>query len=326
MQAPGFWQHGKGGVLAQLLSPLGWVYGFATKAKLATTIPWKSPVPVLCIGNLTAGGAGKTPVALDLGKRLIAKGKTVHFLSRGYGGCEKGPLLVDPDVHDHTSVGDEPLLLSIHAPAWVSRVRRSGCEAAARAGADLIIMDDGFQNPYIHKNFSVIVIDGGYGFGNAKMIPAGPLRESIASGLARADSCVVIGEDTTGTLDIASSCGLSPLRARFIADALSDDAPTGPVVAFTGIGRPEKFFETVTQMGHNVVSTIPFPDHHPYNNADINTLRQIATKAGAQLLTTEKDAQRLPASFIDDVTVIPVSLEWTDEGALDALLNGICNA
>jgi tetraacyldisaccharide 4'-kinase len=326
MQAPNFWQPGKGGVLAQLLSPLGWLYGFATKAKLATTKPWKSPVPVLCIGNLTAGGAGKTPLALDLGKRLIAKGKTVHFLSRGYGGCEKGPLLVDPDVHDHTRVGDEPLLLSTLAPAWVSRSRKAGCEAAARAGADLIIMDDGFQNPYIHKDVAIIVVDGGFGFGNARMIPAGPLRESIAGGLARADACVVIGEDTTGALDIVSSCGLSPLRAKLVADTLSGSASSGPVIAFAGIGRPEKFFETVAQMGHNVVSTIPFPDHHPYNNVDLSTLRQRATNAGAQLLTTQKDAQRLPASFVDDVTVIPVSLEWTDEEALEALLTEICNA
>ena len=260
MQAPGFWQSGKGGFLAQLLAPLGWAYGFATKTKMATTKPWKSPIPVLCVGNLTAGGAGKTPVALDLGKRLISKGKTVHFLSRGYGGNEKGPLLVDPEIHDHFRVGDEPLLLAALAPTWVSGSRKSGCMAAAQAGADLIIMDDGFQNPYIHKDFSTIVVDGGYGFGNAKMIPAGPLRESIADGLARANACVVIGEDTSGALHSISDCGLSPLRARFAADTQSKSELTGPVVAFAGIGRPNKFFETVSQMGHNIASVIPFPD------------------------------------------------------------------
>ena len=325
MHAPYFWQPGKGGILAQLLAPLGWVYGFATKTKLAMTTPWVSPVPVLCIGNLIAGGAGKTPVALDLGRRLIAKGKNVHFLSRGYGGCEKGPLLVDPDVHTHSMVGDEPLLLAGLAPTWVSRERRAGCMAAAQAGADLIIMDDGFQNPYIAKNFSIIVVDGGYGFGNAKMIPAGPLRESISAGLGRADACVIIGEDTAGVLEIVSGCGLSPLCAKLVPGPLTKDI-NAPVIAFAGIGRPEKFFESITKMGCEVASSIAFPDHHPYSDADIASLRDIAAKAGARLLTTGKDAKRLPASFIDEVSVVPLALDWQDKAALEALLDGIQNA
>ncbi len=325
MHAPDFWQPGKGGILAQFLAPLGWLYGFATKTKLATTSPWVSPVPVLCVGNLVAGGAGKTPVALDLGRRLIAKGKNVHFLSRGYGGCEKGPLLVDPDVHTHSMVGDEPLLLAGLAPTWVSRERRAGCMAAAQAGADLIIMDDGFQNPYIAKNFSIIVVDGGYGFGNAKMIPAGPLRERISAGLGRADACVIIGEDTAGVLEVVSSCGLSPLCAKLVPGPLAKDIGA-PVVAFAGIGRPEKFFETVTKMGCEVASSIAFADHHPYCDADITSLRNIAAKAGARLLTTEKDAKRLPASFIDEVSVVPVALDWQDKAALETLLDGIQNA
>ena len=325
MHAPYFWQPDKGGILAQLLAPLGWVYGFATKTKLAMTTPWVSPVPVLCIGNLIAGGAGKTPVALDLGRRLIAKGKNVHFLSRGYGGCEKGPLLVDPGVHTHTRVGDEPLLLAGLAPTWVSRERRAGCMAAAQAGADLIIMDDGFQNPYIAKNFSIIVVDGGYGFGNAKMIPAGPLRESISAGLGRADACVIIGEDTAGVLEIVSGCGLSPLCAKLVPGPLTKDI-NAPVIAFAGIGRPEKFFESITKMGCEVASSIAFPDHHPYSDADIASLRDIAAKAGARLLTTGKDAKRLPASFIDEVSVVPLALDWQDKAALEALLDGIQNA
>ncbi|NQU56654.1 MAG: tetraacyldisaccharide 4'-kinase [Rhodospirillales bacterium] len=326
MQAPDFWQHGKGGLRAQLLAPLGWIYGFATKTKLATTKPWVSSVPILCVGNLVAGGAGKTPVALDLGKRLLAKGKTVHFLSRGYGGCEKGPLLVDSDVHDHARVGDEPLLLAGLAPTWISRERKPGCVAAAQAGADLIIMDDGFQNPYIAKNFSIIVVDGGFGFGNAKMIPAGPLREEISTGLARADSCVVIGEDTAGAYDMISGCGLLPLSATLVASPLPKGISEAPVIAFAGIGRPEKFFNTVSEMGCRVVSTVPFPDHHAYNDADIASLREIAEKSGARLLTTQKDAQRLPASFIDDVMVVAVTLKWSDEATLETLLDKICNA
>jgi tetraacyldisaccharide 4'-kinase len=326
MQAPGFWQHEKGGILAQLLTPLGWIYGFATKLKLAGTTPWVCPVPVLCVGNLVAGGAGKTPMALDLGERLLARGRCVHFLSRGYGGYEKGPLLVDPDVHDHSQVGDEPLLLAALAPTWVSRSRKSGCLAAAAAGADLIVMDDGFQNPYIGKTFSIIVVDGGYGFGNARMIPAGPLRERVVDGLARAEACVVIGEDRCGAMKVVSGCGLAPLTAKFVASPLAGDIAAGPVIAFAGIGRPEKFFETVSQLGCKVVSTIPFADHHPYSDADIEHLIKIAAKENARLITTQKDARRLPPSFMDDVGVVSVTLEWSDEAALEALLDKICNA
>jgi tetraacyldisaccharide 4'-kinase len=323
MQAPEFWQSGKGGVLAELLAPLGWVYGLATKVKLATTTPWTSPVPVLCVGNLIAGGAGKTPVALDLGMRLQAKGKNVHFLSRGYGGSEKGPLRVDPDIHDYSHVGDEPLMLATHGPAWVSSERRAGCMTAANEGADIIIMDDGFQNPYIEKNFSIIVIDGGYGFGNAKMIPAGPLRESIPHGLSRAQSAVIIGDDDTGSGDTVTSCGLTPLRARLVPTPLPADIAGQPVIAFAGIGRPEKFFETVSSLDCTVASRIPFADHHPYSEADIRHLDETAKKAGAHLLTTEKDARRLPQSFLEQITVVPVHLEWSDEHAIEALLDQI---
>ncbi len=326
MRTPGFWQPGKGGILAGLLAPLGWAYGFATRTKLATTKPWISPVPVLCVGNLIAGGAGKTPVALDLGRRLLAKGKVIHFLSRGYGGSEKGPLRVDPEHHDYTQVGDEPLLLATLAPTWVSADRRAGCRAAADAGAQIIIMDDGFQNPYIARNFSLIVVDGSFGFGNGKLIPAGPLRESIPDGMSRADGAVVMGEDTTGATNIISQSGLTPLLARLVPAPLPKDVTGAKVIAFTGIGRPDKFFDTVLNMDCSVVSTLPFPDHHPYSNTDIASLRAAAAKAGARLLTTQKDARRLPAPFLDEVTVITIDLEWEDENAIDALLGGIAHA
>jgi tetraacyldisaccharide 4'-kinase len=323
MQAPDFWQSGKGGASAVVLSPLGWLYGLVTKAKIAATKAWASPVPVICVGNLIAGGAGKTPVALDLAKRLQAKGKTVHFLSRGYGGHERGPLRVEPKNHDFTRVGDEPLLLAAHAPTWVSHERRAGCLAAAKAGADIIIMDDGFQNPYIAKNFSIIVIDGCYGFGNKKLIPAGPLRETIAGGLARAQVIVVIGEDRTGSMDLVSNDGHSPMSARLIPAPLPEDIKGKPVVAFTGIGRPDKFFETVSSLECILKEKIPFADHHPYSKADIKYLRDTAKKANARLLSTEKDARRLPASFLSEVTIVPVTLEWKNKEAIETLVDGI---
>ena len=323
MQAPDFWQLGKGGALATVLSPLGWLYGLATEVKLKATKAWASPVPVICVGNLITGGAGKTPVALDLAKRLQAKGRKVHFLSRGYGGHEVGPLRVEPENHEFTRVGDEPLLLAAHAPTWVSRERRAGCMAAAKAGADIIIMDDGFQNPYIAKNFSIIVIDGGYGFGNAKLIPAGPLRETIAGGLARAQAVVVIGEDRTGSRALLTSDGHSPISARLIPAPLPEDIKGKPVIAFTGIGRPDKFFETVSGLGCIVQEKIPFADHHPYSKVDIKNIREAAKKANARLLSTEKDAQRLPRSFLSEVTIVPVTLEWENKEAIEILLDGI---
>jgi len=326
MQAPEFWQSGKGGALAVALSPLGWLYGLATKAKLATTKAWASPVPVICVGNLIAGGAGKTPVAIDLAKRLQAKGKDVHFLSRGYGGHEKGPLRVEPETHDFTHVGDEPLLLATHAPTWVSRERRAGCEAAAKAGADIIIMDDGFQNPYVAKDFSIIVIDGGFGFGNKKLIPAGPLRETIAGGLARAQAVIVVGGDRTDSMELVSKHGHVPLSAQLSPGPLPEDISGKPVVAFTGIGRPDKFFETVSSLGCIVDAQIPFADHHPYSEADITHLLGTAKKTNARLLSTEKDAQRLPASFLREVTIIQISLKWENEDAIETLLNGISHA
>mgnify|MGYP000638645222 CR=1 FL=1 len=193
MRAPDFWQPGKGGFAAMALAPLGRVYAAAGAARRAAARPWKAPVPVICIGNLVAGGAGKTPVALDFGKRLIDSGETVHFLSRGYGGTEKGPLRIDPAIHTCQAVGDEPLLLARLAPTWIAADRRLGCQAAVAAGAGIVIMDDGFQNPTTVKDLSVIVIDGGYGFGNGRVMPAGPLREPVAAGLKRAQAVVVIG-------------------------------------------------------------------------------------------------------------------------------------
>jgi tetraacyldisaccharide 4'-kinase len=323
MQAPDFWQSGKKGVLVTLLSPLGWLYGLVTKTRLANTTAWASPVPVICVGNLVIGGTGKTPLALDLAKRLQVKGRTVHFLSRGYGGQEEGPLRVELEKHGFEHVGDEPLLLAAQAPTWVSRERRAGCIAAARAGADIIIMDDGFQNPYIKKDLSIIVIDGGYGFGNQKLIPAGPLRERIADGLARAQAVVIIGEDHTGTIDLVSSYGHSPISAYLIPGPVPGDIKGKPVVAFTGIGRPIKFFETVSDLGCIVQKKIPFADHHPYSRADIKHLRKTAKKENALLLSTEKDARRLPVPFLSEVTIVPINLKWNNKDSIKTLLDKI---
>ena len=196
MRAPDFWRRRT--VTPFLLLPVGWFFSRIGALRQALVRPWRAPVPVLCVGNLVAGGAGKTPLALALGDRLQQNGVTVHFLTRGYGGREAGPLQVDPTRHGFREVGDEALLLARLAPTWVARDRRLGAEAAAKAGAGVLVMDDGFQNPSIEKDLSIIAIDGGYGFGNGLVMPAGPLREPLARGFARADAAVVIGRDRGG--------------------------------------------------------------------------------------------------------------------------------
>jgi len=317
MRAPDFWQTNKGGLRSLALAPLGWLYGAAGATIWVMARPWKAPVPVICIGNLVAGGAGKTPVALDLARRLIKRGKAVHFLSRGYGGSEAGPLRVDPDLHTSESVGDEPLLLARRAPTWVAVDRPSGCRAAVEAGAEMIIMDDGFQNPSVAKDLSVIVVDGGYGFGNGRVLPAGPLRETLASGLKRADAVVVIGGD--GTVNLPQNH--PPLiKARLAASPESLAIKGQAVVAFAGIGRPGKFFETLRTIGCDIRAAHAFADHHPYNAADLDWLRHQATNEGAQLVTTEKDAVRLPGKDREGIATVAITLAWDDETAIDDLL------
>ena len=196
MRAPGFWQ--KDGLLPRLLAPASLCFAAGGWLRRRLASPQHVEAQVICVGNLVAGGAGKTPVAVAIGERLLARGATVHFLSRGYGGRERGPLRVEPDRHGAADVGDEPLLLARTAPTWIARDRAAGAAAAVTAGAGVIVMDDGFQNHTLRKDLSLLVVDGGYGFGNKRVMPAGPLREPLASGLGRADAVVLIGTDQCG--------------------------------------------------------------------------------------------------------------------------------
>jgi tetraacyldisaccharide 4'-kinase len=330
MKAPAFWS-APPGLRAAALTPLGALYEWAGKLRRARTRSLRLPVPVICVGNLTAGGTGKTPVVLSLLRMLAAQGINPHALSRGYGGSATGPLRVDPARHRADVVGDEPLLLAGAAPAWVARDRAAGGQAAVAAGAGCIVMDDGHQNPALHKDLSLIVADGAAGFGNRRVIPAGPLRESVAAGLARADAVIVIGEDFTGegghdvARDVAAA-GLPLLRARLVPDADAAARLKGrKVVAFAGIGRPEKFFATLREIGAEVTECVGFPDHHPFTAGEIAALAARAAGLNAQLVTTVKDLTRLPADLPADlragVAVLPVDLLWSDPAALEALLH-----
>ena len=325
MRAPDFWTDD--GALATLLAPLGTGYDLAGRLRRALAHPASVGIPVVCVGNLVAGGAGKTPVALALIEALGARGCKVQCLTRGYGGRVSGPHRVDPARDTAARVGDEALLLARAAPTWVARDRAAGARAAATAGAEVIVMDDGFQNPSLAKDLSFVVIDGAYGFGNGRVMPAGPLRETVPGGLARAEAVVVLGperRDLGARLDARPDGGPALLTARLAPRPGSERLAGRTVLAFAGIGRPEKFFATLADLGAKVVETRAFPDHHAYAPAEIESLRARAAALDACAVTTEKDAVRLSSELREGIEVLAVAVEWREPEALDALLDRVC--
>jgi len=318
MRAPDFWQ--RDGLPARLLAPLGQMFGRAGRLRRRWTVARRAPLPVICVGNLTVGGAGKTPVALALAERLLARGERPHFVTRGYGGRARGPLQVDPARHDCALVGDEALLLAALAPTWLARDRLAGARAAAGAGAGLVILDDGFQNPRLMPDVALLVVDGSYGFGNGRLLPAGPLREPIADGLSRATAVVRIGADRVGIARLLPAelpCLAAELRPAPGAPALAGRR----VLAFAGIARPEKVFTTLSAAGAELVGCEAFADHHRYRRAEIERLLGRAAREKALCITTSKDAVRLPADLRAQVAVLPIVLSWRQPAALDRLLD-----
>lgn len=319
MRAPDFWH--RPSLPSRLLAPLGTVYAWAVARRLAEAEPYRPAIPVICVGNIVAGGAGKTPVCMALVDRLRARGRVPHVLTRGYGGSEVGPRAVDLLRHDAARVGDEALLLAAHAPTWVARWRPDGAVAAAEMGADILVMDDGFQNPTIAKDLSLVVVDGAYGFGNGLPMPAGPCREAIRDGLARADAVVLMGDDVAG---IAGRFGDLPvLRARLVPGPEAESFRGRKVVAFAGIGRPAKFFDTLESCGAELVGAHSFPDHHAFDRAELTELVDQAKAQGALLATTAKDAVRVPSDLRPALSVLTVRLEWDTPEALDLLLDRV---
>ena len=324
MQAPGFWSRPREapGAAARLLAPLSAVWAAAARRRIAR--PGIRPgVPVLCVGNLTVGGAGKTPTVMALLARLAARGVTAAVVSRGHGGSLPGPVQVDPRRHSAAEVGDEPLMLAALAPVFIGRDRAAAARAAVGAGAQAILLDDGFQNPALVKDLSLVVVDAGFGFGNGRVMPAGPLREPLAAGLARADLILAIG---SGPERAALRAAWPELGALPMVEGALRPLATGMpwaglrVLAFAGIGRPEKFFATLRALGAEVVATRAFCDHAPYPPQILARLLADAGRAGAQLVTTEKDAARLPREMVRQVLVLPVRLDVADWASLDARL------
>jgi tetraacyldisaccharide 4'-kinase len=311
MRSPEFWRE-KPGLVAGLLAPVGAAWDAAGRLRRAVTRPYRAEVPVICVGNLVAGGSGKTPVVLSLATMLAG----AHAVTRGYGGSLAGPVRVT-EAHTAREVGDEALLLAARLPTWVARDRAAGIRTATSAGATAILLDDGFQNPTVEKDLALVVVDAGYGFGNRRVIPAGPLRERIAPGLARADAIVVIGDGSDP--DALTLAGRPILRADLVPVSASRFAGK-TIVAFAGIGRPEKFFATLRGLGATLAAAHEFPDHHPYRPTELAALGEEAARLGAILVTTSKDHARLDPAARAGVSVLEVEIAWRDPAALAALL------
>ena len=325
MRAPGFWYR-PAGLAAAALSPVAALYAYGTARRIAQAKPLRLDIPVICVGNINVGGTGKTPTVIALIERLKARGMTPHVVSRGHGGSLEGPVQVLERAHDSTEVGDEPLLLAAFAPTWVARNRRAGGEAAVAAGADVVVLDDGHQNPALHKDISVVVADAARGFGNGRVLPAGPLREPIATGLARADVLLTIGNPKSQGRFVGLNHDQLPDALPHLEGALKPlhtgmDWQGLRVLAFAGIGMPDKFFATLRALGAEIAHQEPLDDHQQLSDALLTRLAHQAKTLGAQLVTTEKDAVRLPASFKSEVLTVPVRLEVEVWGALDALLD-----
>lgn len=320
MRAPDFWNRDDPAarLAAAALAPIGLLYGATVRWKARHVEPYRARVPVICVGNISAGGTGKTPIAIALADAIIARGKNPFFLTRGYGGRLKGPLVVGKN-HSADDVGDEPLLLARKASTVVARNRRQGAMLAVERGADVIVMDDGHQNFALAKDLSLVVVDGERGFGNGHVLPAGPLREPAAQGLARADAVIVAGDGSP----ILPAFNGPVLRAR-VGPAPTSEWTGVHVIAFAGIGRPENLFRSLAGLGAELVETVAFGDHHRYAHRELSDLKARANRA--RLVTTEKDFVRIAAADRDGIAFLPVTAAIEPPDGLDRLLDRLGEA
>ena len=300
MKTPTFWNEDT--FISKLLTPISIIYGMATQHRIKSTIPYKSTAKVICIGNITAGGVGKTPISIALAKQHLNQGKKVFFLTRGYKGKIKN-ILVDLQKHTPEQTGDEARLLAQTAPTIIAPNRKLGAKLAESYGAEIIIMDDGFQNPTLHKDESYLVFDGNIGIGNGKIIPSGPLRETLENGIKRATKVIIMGQDKT---DLKSKITIPCYSGKIIPEKI--DLPTKNLYAFAGIGHPKKFYDTLQNLGYNVVKTKDFEDHHAYTKQEIDELIAQAKSQNLTLITTEKDFVKLEDT--SNIYCLKISATW----------------
>lgn len=325
MREPAFWYRPRS-LMSRLLSPFGTIYGAATAWRMERSGS-SAGIPVVCIGNYHVGGAGKTPATLTLAEILRASGETPFVVSRGYGGTLRGPARVQPDFHTARDVGDEPLMMSSRLPVIVSRDRVTGAALAKSQGASVILLDDGFQNPSLRKDLSLIVIDGNRGVGNGCVFPAGPLRAPLPPQIARTDALIVVGEGrgADGLVDALKKCGVPILHAGLKADPRSVSLLRGRrVMAFAGIGDPGRFFSTLRANGVNVVGERPFADHHAFSFTEIEHLVADAAAKSLTLVTTEKDMARIRSDaqltrYANEIATLAVTMAFNDEEMLSRL-------
>ena len=322
MRQPAFWNK-QAGFGSAVLGPAAALWAWGARRRIRRGKWRRAGVPVVCVGNLVVGGAGKTPMAAAIAQRLAEAGMAPHIIARGYGGTETGPLRVKHRAHHASRVGDEALVLAAIAPTWVSRDRAAAAGLAVESGAEAVVLDDGHQDPSIARDFSLLAVDAAAGFGNGRVLPAGPMRERVADGLARADLVGLVGSPAERARFIEAWGGKIGIP---IAGAQLKPLPVGidwsevRAVAFAGIGRPEKFFATLRGLGAEIAKAIPLSDHQPLSDRLLIRLERQARAHSAQLVTTEKDAARLPARWRSEVLTLPVRLEFDSWAEIDAAL------
>ncbi|MDR1391209.1 MAG: tetraacyldisaccharide 4'-kinase [Holosporales bacterium] len=320
---PKFWSD-KNSKFIKFLEPISKLYSFISAAKLSSVVPEKLQVPVVCVGNIVLGGAGKTPTVELVCDILKKKFKAPCILKNGYGGYLKNVVRVDPSLHSYLQVGDEALLSANIAPTWIGKNRLNSAKAALLAGADVVIMDDGYQNNSIEKDLKILVVDSGQQFGNEHLIPAGPLRESVESGIKKSDFVLIIGEKNLELEDrIKRGNPNIPIFNAKMKVINPIKLESDKVVGFCGLGYPPKFKKTLIECGFEVIDFIPFSDHHPYTITEIQKLINAAKNIGAKLVTTMKDYVKIPEIFRGEVIAIEVKLEIKGNELKDSIFSSL---
>jgi tetraacyldisaccharide 4'-kinase len=327
LRTPRWWydRHPRASITRALLRPAAFVWASQTARRIAKARPDDPGLAVICVGNLTMGGSGKTPIVRALLERLTAQGVAAAMLSRGHGGRQVGPLKVDPHEHRAADVGDEPLMMAQTAPVWVARDRLAGARAAAQAGMAAVVMDDGHQNMALKKALSLVVVDGEtrdgeWPFGDGAVFPAGPMREPLIAGLRRADAVIVLLPTDLDQPDpaLVRLFGRTPVLTARLEPLCAP--PVGRQLGFAGVGKPWKIERALTAAGCDLVDFLPLPDHAAYDEALLAKLARLAKDQDAGLVTTEKDWVRLPVAWRARIAAWPVRARFDDQPGLDRLL------